>query len=345
MFKRKKPLFFISSNNTISKIIVLFIFIIQLTSISYSQDIQFSQFFASSMYLNPAFTGNTIQHRWIGIYRNQWPSIPGAFVSYSFSYDHHLSDLNSGVGLIFTQDKAGSGGLRFTNIGGLYSYYFQINRKLTVRMGTKISYTFRNYDQSKLRFQDQIITGSPSTIEELNEGTSYPDFNVGGIAYSEKIWIGFAVDHINRPDQSFLNQETDLPIKWSIHGGYKFTLDEGDAKGKGGTYLSPSINYKAQGKWDQLDLGASISKNVISLGFAYRGIPFFKRYKPGYANNDALILLIGMQANKIKIGYSYDITISRLKNNTGGAHEISIIYEHHRKKKRRKRFFVPCAKF
>jgi type IX secretion system PorP/SprF family membrane protein len=329
----------------ISKGIILIGFLTIFSSASFAQDIQFSQFFASSMYLNPAFTGNTIQHRWIGIYRNQWPSIPGAFVSYSFSYDNHLSKLNSGVGLIVTQDKAGSGGLRFTNVGGLYSYYFQVNRNLTVRFGTKLSYTFRNYDQSKLRFQDQIITGSPATIEKLNEGTSYPDFNVGTIIYSHKYWFGFAFDHINRPDQSFLSQETNLPIKWSIHGGYKFTLNEGDAKGKGGTYLSPSINYKAQEKWDQLDIGASINKNALTFGLAYRGIPFFKRYKPGFANNDAIILLVGVQANNLKIGYSYDITISKLGGNTGGAHEISITYEHHRKKKRRKRFFAPCAKF
>jgi type IX secretion system PorP/SprF family membrane protein len=330
---------------TLPKVVVILNLVMLFSSTSFAQDIQFSQFFSSSMYLNSAFTGNTEQHRWIGIYRNQWPSIPGAFVSYSASYDHHLSELNSGVGLMVTQDKAGSGGLRFTNVGGLYAFYFQVNRNLIIRFGTKFSYTFRNYDQSKLRFQDQIITGSSATMEKLNEGVSYPDFNVGTIIYSQKYWFGFAVDHLNRPDQSFLGKETNLPIKWSVHGGYKFTLNVGDAKGEGGTYFLPSINYKAQEEWDQLDIGAAINKSVLTFGVAYRGIPFFKRYKPGFANNDALILLLGMQVNNLKIGYSYDITISKLGGDTGGAHEISLIFEHHRKKKKRKRFFVPCAKF
>ncbi len=327
------------------KTIILIFLIAGISQQGLPQDIQFSQFFASSMYLNPAFTGNTIQHRWSAIYRNQWPSIPGAFNSYSFSYDNHLSEYRSGIGLIFTQDKAGSGGLKFTDIGGLYSYYLQINRFLTLRFGTKVSYTFRNYDQSELLFADQVITGSPVTREKLDQGISYPDFNVGTIIYSEKLWFGFAIDHLNRPNQSLVFKEANLAIKWSVHGGYKFKIDGGDLKGDGAWFLSPSVNYKAQEKWDQLDIGASLNRNNITFGLAYRGIPIFKKYKPGYSNNDALILLIGMQANNIKIGYSYDITISKLYGNTAGAHEISISFEHHRQKKSRRRFFVPCAKF
>lgn len=345
MTKRVKSKSNVLIKSGILKIILLFITLTVLNFSGSSQDIQFSQFFASSMYLNPAFTGNTMQHRLIGIYRNQWPSIPGAFVSYSFSYDHHLSDLNSGVGLIFTRDKAGSGGLRYTDIGGLYSYYIQLNKKLIIRFGTKFSYTMRNYDPSKLRFNDQIITGSPATIESLNEGVSYLNFNAGSILYSEKFWAGFAFDHLNQPNQSLLNQETKLPIKYSIHGGYKFILDEGDVSGENGTSFTASANYKAQEKWDQLDIGGSVNKNKVSFGIAYRGIPIFKRFKPNYVNHDAIILLLGVQSKKMKIGYSYDITISKLNNNTGGAHEISIIYEHYKKRKKRKRFFVPCAKF
>ncbi len=325
--------------------IILLIGLFGISTKIFSQDPQFSQFYAASLYLNPAFTGNTIQHRLIGIYRNQWPSVSKAFVSYSFSYDYNIPDINSGVGLIFTQDKAGTGGLRFTNVGGLYSYAFQLNEKLMVRAGTKFSYTLRNYDQSKLRFNDQIITGSASTIEAIGEGISYVDISAGGILYSEKFWGGVAFDHLNQPNQSLLNQETKLPIKFSFHGGYKFILDEGDARDEHGTSLTAAINYKAQEKWDQLDLGGYFNKDAFTIGFWYRGIPILKKYKSGYSNNDAFIFLLGIQASKIRLGYAYDITISKLSNNTGGSHEISIIYEFYKKRKKRKKFFVPCAKF
>lgn len=325
--------------------ISLFGFLMALVLSSTAQDIQFSQFFASSMSLNPAFTGNTVQHRLIGIYRNQWPSIPKSFVSYSFSYDYHLSDQNSGLGIIFTQDKAGTGGLRYTNVGGLYSYYFNINRKLIMRFGTKLSFTSRNYDRSSLRFNDQIITGSPATVESLEAGVSYFDANAGVLLHSEKFWVGTALDHLTQPDQSLVGMETNLPLKFSLHGGYKFILVEENSSGEDGTSLTASANYKAQEKWDQLDIRGSINKNAFTFGLSYRGIPGFKKYKDGYSNNDAVVLLLGVQSNKMKIGYTYDITISKLVNNTGGAHEISIIYEWHKKRQRRKRFFVPCAKF
>ena len=66
-------------------------------------------------------------------------------------------------------------------------------------------------------------------------------------------------------------------------------------------------------------------------------------------NNDAIAVLVGLSIpdRNFRIGYSYDVSISRLAANTGGAHEISIIYEaaSRKKKRRSRRFLVPCAKF
>ena len=312
-----------------------------------AQDPQFSQFYASSLYLNPAFTGNTTENRISGIYRNQWPSIPGAFISSSFSYDRNLAKVNSGIGIIVTHDKAGSAGLRYNNIGGLYSYAIQLNKKLMARVGTKFSYTFRNYDPSKLLFADQIIReGASNSIEtNINQGISYADFSVGGLVYSKNYWGGFAFDHINQPNQSLLGDQVQLPIKFSLHGGYKFLLD-GELETDDHTSISLVANYKAQLKWDQLDLGFYYTKNQLITGFWYRGLPLLKSYQPGYANNDALVLLIGLNLKGMRIGYTYDITISKLVRDTGGSHEISLTYEWpHKKKKKRKRFFVPCPKF
>jgi len=55
--------------------------------------------------------------------------------------------------------------------------------------------------------------------------------------------------------------------------------------------------------------------------------------------------LLGYKFDNINIGYSYDITISKLIGSTGGAHEISIIYNfdlNQTRKKRRKA--IPCSR-
>lgn len=327
----------------LKNIVVIILLLMSLSA--YSQDPQFSQFYAHSLYLNPAFTGNTDVGRLSGIFRNQWASIPGAFVSYSFAYDHNLTDLNSGVGIIATHDKAGSGGLKFTNIGGLYSYYFAIHRKLFVRAGLKFSYTSRGIDKSRLVFADQIIRdGAAETVETFSDdANSYLDASTGGLIYSQNFWIGFSLDHITQPEQSFLSGVAYLPLKTSFHGGYNFVLDE-NVKGDVETSITAAFNYKHQLDWTQLDLGAYYNRNAFVIGLWYRGIPFIKT--ASLSNNDAVIILIGFQNKGMKIGYSYDITISKLKGDTGGSHEISLVYEYpYKKKKRRKRHFVPCAKF
>ena len=108
------------------------------------------------------------------------------------------------------------------------------------------------------------------------------------------------------------------------------------------------VHYKSQDKWDQLDVGADYETNLFFLGLWYRGIPFFKRFENDFANNESIILLAGIQANDLKIGYSYDLTISKLSRYSVEAHEVSIIYEiaNSKKKRKNKRYFLaPCPKF
>jgi hypothetical protein len=37
--------------------------------------------------------------------------------------------------------------------------------------------------------------------------------------------------------------------------------------------------------------------------------------------------MLGFCSEKFSIGYSYDMTVSKLSNSTGGAHEISAIFK------------------
>ncbi|HXB12127.1 MAG TPA: type IX secretion system membrane protein PorP/SprF, partial [Bacteroidia bacterium] len=73
----------------------------------YAQDPQFTQFYANPLYLNPAFAGSARCPRICMNFRDEWPAIPGTFVTYSASYDQHVDDLAGGIGLLVTQDQAG----------------------------------------------------------------------------------------------------------------------------------------------------------------------------------------------------------------------------------------------
>ncbi|MBE0668227.1 MAG: type IX secretion system membrane protein PorP/SprF, partial [Bacteroidales bacterium] len=68
------------------------------------QDPQFSQFYANQLYLAPSFAGATEDYRFALNWRNQWPSIPGVFHTYSVSFDKALPNFNSGIGILATYD-------------------------------------------------------------------------------------------------------------------------------------------------------------------------------------------------------------------------------------------------
>src|ERR1700760_219933 len=87
-----------------------------------AQDPAFSQYYSAPLYLNPAFTGTTQDHRFIANYRNQWPNLARGYETFAFSYDVSLNQYNSGVGFLAVVDKAGSAGMRSSQFNFLYSY-------------------------------------------------------------------------------------------------------------------------------------------------------------------------------------------------------------------------------
>ncbi len=317
-----------------------------------AQDPQFSQYYASPLYLNPAFTGATGYHRLVLNYRNQWPAaVTNSFETYTFSYDFNWDRFHSGLGIFAIQDRAGTSALTFRNIGGLYSYEAQLTRKLFLRGGIHFSYTTKDVDYSRLLFNDQIYRGGgPSFDASSYFNISYMDIATGGLLYSENAFIGFAAHHLNEPDESFLGGDSRLPMKISLHGGYKFNLPSRYAAKS----ILLSFNYKQQANFDQFDMGVYYNHEPIVFGVWYRGIPITAFKQDDYLNNDAIAVLVGYAVNDmpLNIGYSYDITVSGLFSKSGGSHEISLIYDFGKGNDRRggsrsryNRNPIPCAAF
>ena len=106
--------------------------------------------------------------------------------------------------------------------------------------------------------------------------------------------------------------------------------------------ISPSFLFKMQDQYTQLDLGLYWYQMPLVIGIWYRGIPVFKEL----ASNDALAFLLGFKVDQFSIGYSYDLTISKLVGLTGGTHEISINYLFNQGvTKRERRKSIPCPSF
>lgn len=314
---------------------------------AHAQDPQFGHFYSNAMLYNPAFTGNVDLGQFALSYRNQWPGIPGNFVSYAASYEHYFDKANSGLGVQFMSDRAGSGGMTTNSANLMYSYQIRINRKIALLAGIKGGLHSRFYDFSKFTFADQIARDNApeSTVEGFRERINYPNFGTGMVLYhQQKYWFGMSLDHINQPMNGFEDETSILDIRTAIQAGWNFPLNKGYG-GHSNSNITLAALYKAQRKWDQLDFGMYYRTDPYMFGIWYRGIPF-QSNESSSINADAMMVLMGFKLDRISFAYSYDLTISALAGNTGGSHEISIILEYPKSKKRRRRFFrVPCPKF
>ncbi len=288
------------------------------------QDPTFSQFYANPLYLSPSFAGATEEYRFGLNYRNQWPSIPkSVFHTYSISFDKAMPNFNSGIGVLATYDVAGSGNLSTTNIGLLYSYDFSITREWHIRPGVNFKFYYLGLDIYKLLFNSQL-SGSgttPSIYPPPFETVADVDFAASALAYNDRIWAGFTLDHLLVPKTSFYGDDATVPIKFNLYGGvqlYKTTR----LRTKLREVLSVAVNFQTQAKFNQTDIGLYYYRDPLVFGLWYRGIPFLTTQA-----GDAIIGLVGFKTSQVHIGYSYDFTISNLISSTGGAHEISMIYE------------------
>jgi len=331
---------------------ILFTFLIAVSSLlTKGQDPQFTQFYASPLYLNPAFTGLTYEHRFSINARNQWPGINKAYSTGMVSYDYNASKLNSGIGGYVLYDRAGTSNLVTQQGGFNFAYRVKINKYSEFRAGLCFAMTQKRLDYTRLVFNDQLSgqAGSGPSRDALNlERVNYVDMGLGALYNSTNYWLGASAKHLNQPNASMVSNTETLPVYFSLHGGYRYIIS---ARGSGRTrleeFVSASFLYKHEMKYDQLDIGAYYFKELLNLGIWYRGLPF-KKYKPGYPNRESIALLVGLEIpdKNFRIGYSYDITLSKLGlNNSKGAHEVSLVYEIAKKRKRNKRSLVSCPKF
>ncbi len=314
------------------------------------QNPQLTQFYAMPMYLNPAFTGQTYEHRFVADIRDQWPGISTTYKTVAASYDYNIASANSGIGLMLLQDNSGTPSISTTLAMLSYAYHFKISKFAEIRGGIQLGYGYKSIDISKLVLNDQLYSNKSTTVDpfvlNMNNHVNYMDINAGALLNSATYWLGFSAQHLNTPNTSFSQDGNNKePIDFSLHGGYRFITEK-----KGNQlmeYFSPTFNYKHENNFDQLDIGAYYFKAPLNLGLWYRGLPL-KHYAPGYLNADAVSFLIGVDVAKYdaRIGFSYDITVSRLTvARSLGSFELSVIYEVAKRSRKTKKVLISCPKF
>jgi type IX secretion system PorP/SprF family membrane protein len=303
-----------------------------------SQDIEFSQFYATKNYLNPAFSALSNDQSFTTSYRNQWPSIANAYDSYFVSYDRKIKNKEAGVGVYYLSDVAGAGALKRQSFVFQYAKHLRFGKEIYGSLGVKGGYNLNSIQWDKLTWGD-MIDARKGFVYSTNQpqgssNESYFDAGAGLIIYTDKYFGGFAIEHINRPNVGLLSlyEESKLPIRYKVHGGAKIPVQA--SPNATAVILSPQMIYTKQGNSQQLSVGSYITSGQFSIGVWHR-------------LKDSFIVLAGIDHNSFRFGYSFDLGSNKLMVQSGGAHEISMTYnfDFHSKQKTRKFRVIYCPSF
>ncbi len=292
----------------------IFGFFVSLNAIA--QDPENTQFYANPLYLNPALAGNKVCPRVNLTYRMQWPGIYGTYSTVNASVDRLAYKVKGGIGLTIMNDRAAGGTLNTTGVGLIYAPKIIINRTTFISAAIQAGYWQKSLNWNKLTFGDQIDQ-QRGFVNETNETPgkqSVGNFDLasGFLISSKYLFAGAAVHHILEPNESFLGGVSKLPRKYTVHAGANIPLNKA-SRYEDETVISPNILYQQQGDFNQLNLGLYVRRGTIVGGLWYR-------------NDDSFIVLLGVEVNQLRLGYSYDVTVSKLTNASAGSHEITMGY-------------------
>jgi type IX secretion system PorP/SprF family membrane protein len=282
---------------------------------SSAQDPTFTQFYANPLYLNPALAGSYGCSRFASNYRNEWPNLSANYVTYSVSYDSYFKNISGGFGVLATHDQQGKGTINTSMLGLIYSYHGKLSRKWKLFVGFRAAWYQKFLDWDKLTFGDMIDPrrGFIYSTGDVPRGGSRGFFDASGgmVLFNKNFFVGVAGHHLNEPNESMIIGESRLPLRLTAHMGAEILLGK-RSRYSATTSIMPNIIYQFQNGFQELNIGTYFKYGVFNAGAWYR-------------NKDAFILTIGLNTGKFRLGYSYDVTVSKLNNVvTRGSHEISL---------------------
>ncbi|SNT24949.1 type IX secretion system membrane protein, PorP/SprF family [Ekhidna lutea] len=316
-------------------------------SFSFGQEGQFSQYFASSSILNPAFTGtipnlsfNTNYKRGGDKSQESFLELMQVTFTYPFKKTTSKDFQTGGAGITFFQEKRGFQGIYNSKkvlLTGAYAMRLSRLKNESIIFGLQGGIVEHRIDGSSLTWGSQwnkyIGHDNALTGEEVGSNPIvYPTFNFGVIytiydnenryVRDRSLIVGLSADNLNRPKVSFdgfegarkslllkgfVSSKLPLTARWYMHPSAYVLYSQGNTQINGGLYVSTFINSAKSKTAVQLQLGS------------------------WYRLEDSIIVLAGFEIENLKIGFSFDLNTQSFDINQelGGnlpTYEVSLTY-------------------
>lgn len=306
----------------------------------------FSQYYSTSLFLNPAMAGLE-KDIYMGMnYRSQWASLGLPFNTFQFSFIKPLVRPGTkpkhygGLGATFLNDVAGPNGEFKTQslmISGAYNIHLNRYGNNILSVGLQAGALQQKINLSDLQWSSQYSPGMgfdgnlAGETGSLNNQLFNPLFNAGMMWFytsrgrlsfqTISAFTGLSVSNIIRP-KSFTG-ETNEPtlLLYKLHGGVASVWNKKFE-------VAPNYLIQYQNARLQVNVGTYLSY-FVHPPHLHNSKSTKVMFGAWYRLQDAFILSAGCSNRSWNLGFSYDTNISSLGRNFGyaNAYELSLAYK------------------
>ncbi len=274
------------------------------------QEYQISHNMFNSVAINPGSVGGNESIDVTAIMRQQWVGFkdaegnnvaPQTFLA---SIDAPLNFLHGGVGATVMQDKLG-----FDKTINLKLDYAYRTTFAAGDLGLGLQVNIANFSHGKIGDYDPIDKDDDALTQATSQSDMTFDFGLGAFyKVPGSYYAGISASNILQTKG--VNTKYNTKRHYYLTGGYEYTLP-----GHPAYEIDPSVFIKTDGTVVQYDFNALVKYNNKFWG----GLSF----RP----QDAVVILLGVNIKSLMVGYSYDLTTSKILGaGTAGSHEIMLRY-------------------
>jgi type IX secretion system PorP/SprF family membrane protein len=279
-------------------------------------DILLTQQWFSRINRNPASTGNSDYYDLFLLTRRQWTGVDNMPQSNLLNVHSYFENIRSGVGLSLSYDNPGGLANAVVNAKIPYAYHLNLKEDLLLSLGVSAGILYKSFDPTKhvLSHPDEF---GMETFPSEKEGKVNPDFDFGAELSMPKLLVGASVTHLGMLHSKVTTYTSAMNFYGYARGN--FVLNENFD-------IAPSVVYLNYYKVNLITIGANVFyKKMIWAGIDYRP-PSPRRNDLQKWDYSMLTAMIGIEYNFFRIGYAYDLSLSKLNDLSYSTHELMLSF-------------------
>lgn len=300
-----------SMKNRFLKYLITTALILMAANSSAQQDPMFTHYMYNMSVINPAYaTDNADVLNLGGLYRAQWVGAVGGPTSGTF-FAHKPISKRVELGISVVHDQIGDV-VNENNVFVDFAYVLPVSEKTKLSFGAKAGATFFDTNFNGFEYTDPEL--DPAFANNISK--VFPNIGAGMYLFGENYYAGISVPnllmtkHLERQDGIIADGVE--AMHYFITGGYVFTFNGND-----NFKLKPAFMAKAV---SGAPLSIDFTTNVLINNKFELGV--------GYRHGDSVSGLTSFYLTPtLRVGYSYDYTLTNLRNFNSGSHEVFLLFD------------------